>query len=73
MHDCRDNGDPVQLAFFKLVIGALFGPLAMAPSELHDSFLCPMLQRDVDGYGISELPPNAWLPRQWGPSATSIL
>jgi hypothetical protein len=59
MHDCRDNGDPVQLAFFTVVIGALLGPLAMAPSELHDSFPCPMLQRDVGGYGIRELPPNA--------------
>jgi hypothetical protein len=59
MLDCRDNGDPVQLTFFKLVIGALFGPLAMAPSKLHDSFPCTMLQRVVGGYGISKLPPNA--------------
>jgi hypothetical protein len=59
MLDCQDNGDPLQLAFVKVVIGALFSPLAMVLSVLHDSFPCPMLQRGVGGYGISELPPNA--------------
>jgi hypothetical protein len=59
MLGCRDNGDPVQLAFFKLVIGAPFSPLAVIQTELHDSFLCPMLQRDVGYCGTSELPPNA--------------
>jgi hypothetical protein len=59
MLDCRDNGDPLQLAFVKEVIGALFSPLAMALSVLHDSFPCPMLQRSVGCYGISEPPPNA--------------
>jgi hypothetical protein len=59
MLDCRDNGDPLKLAFGKVVIGALFSPLAMVLSVLHDYFPCPMLQRGVGWYGISELPPNA--------------
>jgi uncharacterized membrane protein len=59
MLDCQDNGDPLQVAFVKVVIGALFSPLAMVLSVLHDSFPCPMLQCGVGGYGISELPPNA--------------
>jgi hypothetical protein len=61
MLDCQDNGDPLQLAFVKVVIGALFSLLAMIPSVLsvlHDYFPRPMLQRGVGGYGISELPPN---------------
>jgi hypothetical protein len=33
MLDCRDNGDPLQLAFVKVVIGALFIPLAMVLSD----------------------------------------
>jgi hypothetical protein len=49
MLDCRDNGDPLQLAFVKVVIGALFSPLAVVLSVLHDSFPCPMLQRSVGG------------------------
>jgi hypothetical protein len=49
MLDCHDNGDPLQLAFVKVVIGALLSPLAMALSVLHDSFPCPMLQRSVGG------------------------
>jgi hypothetical protein len=59
MLDCRDNGDPLQLAFVKVVIGALFSPLAMVLSVLQDSFSRPMLQHGIGGYGISELPPNA--------------
>jgi hypothetical protein len=59
MLDCRDNGDQLQLAFVKVVIGALFSPLAMVLSVLHDYFPRPMLQRGVGVYGISELPPNA--------------
>jgi hypothetical protein len=47
MLDCRDNGDPLQLAFVKVVIGALFSPLAMVLYVLHDSFPCPMLQLSV--------------------------
>jgi hypothetical protein len=62
MLDCRDNGDPLKLAFVKVVISALFSPLAMVVSVLHDSFLHPMLQLGVGRYGISELPPNARLP-----------
>jgi hypothetical protein len=45
MLDCRNNGDPLQLTFVKVVIGALFSPLAMilsVLSVLHDSFTCPM-------------------------------
>jgi hypothetical protein len=49
MLDCRDNGDPLQLAFVKVVIGALFSPLVVVLSVLHDSFPCPMLQRSVGG------------------------
>jgi hypothetical protein len=49
MLDCRDNGDPLQLAFVKVGIGALFSPLAMVLSVLHDSFPCPMLQRGDGG------------------------
>jgi hypothetical protein len=49
MLDCRDNGDPLQIAFVKVVIGALFSPLAMVLSVLHDSFPSPMLQRGVGG------------------------
>jgi hypothetical protein len=59
MLDCRDNGDQLQLAFVNVVLGALFSPLAMVLSALHDYFPCRMLQRGVGGYGISELPPNA--------------
>jgi hypothetical protein len=59
MLDCQDNGDPLQLAFVKVVIGALFSNLAMVLSVLHDYFPRPMLQCGVGGYGISELPPNA--------------
>jgi hypothetical protein len=59
MLDCRDNGDPLQLAFVKEVIGALFSPLAMVLSVLHDSFPRPILQHGVGGDGISKLPPNA--------------
>jgi hypothetical protein len=58
MLDCQDNGGPLQLSFVKVVIGALFSPLAMFLSALHDYFPRPMLQRGVGGYGISELPPN---------------
>jgi hypothetical protein len=59
MLDCRDNGDQLQLAFVKVVIGALFSLLAMVLTVLHDSFPRPMLQCGVGGYGITELPPNA--------------
>jgi hypothetical protein len=59
MHDCRDNGDLVQLTFFKRVIGAPFSPLAVIPSELHDYFPYPILHRGVGYCGTSELPPNA--------------
>jgi hypothetical protein len=62
MLDCRDNGDPLQLAFVKVVIGALFSSLAVVLSVLHDSFPRPMLQRGFGGYGISVLPPNAQMP-----------
>jgi hypothetical protein len=37
MFDCRDNGDQLQLAFVNVVLGALFSPLAMVLSVLHDS------------------------------------
>jgi hypothetical protein len=59
MLDCCDNGVPLQLAFAKVVIGAVFSPLTMVLSVLQDYFPRPMLQRGVGGYGISELPPNA--------------
>jgi hypothetical protein len=49
MLDCRDNGDPLQLAIVKVVIGALFSPLAMVLSVLQDSFPSPMLQRGIGG------------------------
>jgi hypothetical protein len=51
MLKCRDNGDPLQLAFVKVVIGALFSPLAVALSVLYDSFPRPMLQRGVGRHG----------------------
>jgi hypothetical protein len=66
MHDCRDNGDPVQLTFFKRVIGAPFSTLAVIPSELQDYFPCSMLHRGVGGYGISELPPNTMIAKTMG-------
>jgi hypothetical protein len=49
MLECRDNGDPLQLAFVTVVIGAVFIFLAMVLSVLHDSFPRPMLQRGVGG------------------------
>jgi hypothetical protein len=59
MLDCRDNGDPLQLAFVKVVIGAVFSPQAMVLSVLQDYFPRPMLQCGVGWYGVSELPRNA--------------
>jgi hypothetical protein len=68
MLDCRDNGDPLQLAFVKVVIGTLFSPLAMILSVLHDYFPCPMLPCGVGGYGATE----CLIAVTMGPIAASI-